>query len=689
MIHKDPLVIYVVWRSRDQATVDPLAAKIHACLSGFRRIEPTTNARHDWDEALPTIQPGVPVRFRTAVNDDVPESITADDAEHVVVLVLLDAWMFRGRGTWGGWLDGQIRQLCGEDVSSGPHAIVPISETQAPEKFSAEIGKRNVIRLPDWRDINAILQLVAIRCLQLLKPRRSSAPVAEARPITVFLCHTKRGVAATVREFNRGGEPIAEHLRNHLLKETHARVFFDRNSIGPGLAVEGSIREAIRHSAVLVILSDQLIESEWCLQELQLARDLGRPIVVVNAMETALPRLPATLAGAIMFQYHGIKSIPYIVTATLLEMLREANFHATDVSDPSVRKLFSPDLRQLLKKRGKKVAIYPDPPLPRAELATILPPRSHQQLRTVLEHRTIFEGGSRCQAEKLTRIGLSISSADEILVPDRNNPRGVTRNGLGQRHVDDLFCEIARLLTVLHYQIALGTDLRSDGFTHQLLAVLDTYRRGVARQDLLVWYRPSPSNNSAPFATIDEQETRGTNMRGTDDPGEWAEPIDVAWPTGTERSEARGYTLLRETMNSDCAARIFFGGKLKNYKGAYPGVLEELLLALKSKSPIYLLGGLGGVARGAWDTISGGPLPELFTLDGQRGAHPLHAPLADKEAETFYNDLRRELEEVRKEGLTARNFLEPEDNAALATTTSPAVIATLISRGLAKALRDP
>ena len=39
------------------------------------------------------------------------------------------------------------------------------------------------------------------------------------------------------------------------------------------------------------------------------------------------------------------------------------------------------------------------------------------------------------------------------------------------------------------------------------------------------------------------------------------------------------------------------GGKLEGYKGAMPGVAEEVILAMKAKQPVFLVGGFGGCAR--------------------------------------------------------------------------------------------
>jgi hypothetical protein len=60
---------------------------------------------------------------------------------------------------------------------------------------------------------------------------------------------------------------------------------------------------------------------------------------------------------------------------------------------------------------------------------------------------------------------------------------------------------------------------------------------------------------------------------------------------------SRGLTHLRRRMTEECAARVCLGGRESGYKGRYPGVLEEALLAFEARRPVYLVGLLGGVAE--------------------------------------------------------------------------------------------
>jgi len=54
---------------------------------------------------------------------------------------------------------------------------------------------------------------------------------------------------------------------------------------------------------------------------------------------------------------------------------------------------------------------------------------------------------------------------------------------------------------------------------------------------------------------------------------------------------------MREQMADETDARVFLGGRIRGYSGGMPGLLEEMLLALDRKQPIFLIGGMGGILQ--------------------------------------------------------------------------------------------
>lgn len=59
---------------------------------------------------------------------------------------------------------------------------------------------------------------------------------------------------------------------------------------------------------------------------------------------------------------------------------------------------------------------------------------------------------------------------------------------------------------------------------------------------------------------------------------------------------ATSMTAMRNQAENDANARILAGGKTAGFSGCMPGIMEELLIALNHKHPVYLIGGYGGAA---------------------------------------------------------------------------------------------
>ena len=66
-------------------------------------------------------------------------------------------------------------------------------------------------------------------------------------------------------------------------------------------------------------------------------------------------------------------------------------------------------------------------------------------------------------------------------------------------------------------------------------------------------------------------------------------------------------------MRKATSARILLGGKLTNYQGLWPGVLEEGVIALRTRQPLYPLGVFGGAARLLTDLLQGVDREEMTT----------------------------------------------------------------------------
>jgi hypothetical protein len=106
-------------------------------------------------------------------------------------------------------------------------------------------------------------------------------------------------------------------------------------------------------------------------------------------------------------------------------------------------------------------------------------------------------------------------------------------------------------------------------------------------------------------------------------------------------------------------ARVILGGKTDKFKGRMPGIAEEALVTLRTRRPLFVLGGFGGCARGI--------------------AEELRLVLNHSELERAWVD-RADFAAFQASDLN--NGLDAEDNSTLASTVHVDQAAALILRGL-------
>lgn len=155
---------------------------------------------------------------------------------------------------------------------------------------------------------------------------------------------------------------------------------------------------------------------------------------------------------------------------------------------------------------------------------------------------------------------------------------------------------------------------------------------------------------------------------------------------------------MREVMTDQCEARLAIGGRIEGYKGRYAGLLEEPLLSLHAKKPLFLVGALGGCTRLVIDLLEGRDRPEMTTKVAQE-----RVVYSDSSgAKTpYYNELvglykshggtiesREEIAAwLREQGAQGpasalKNGLNDSENRRLFVSTDPREVAGLVLEGL-------
>ena len=206
---------------------------------------------------------------------------------------------------------------------------------------------------------------------------------------------------------------------------------------------------------------------------------------------------------------------------------------------------------------------------------------------------------------------------------------GARARGLGEDHVRHVFIEAARQVLAAGGSLAYGGDLRANGYTQLLLALVRTYSRpDRPPRERILQYLAAPVWRTLRVKDAEELAILATPIE--------VPPADARAGT-TAAARARDYTAMRVRMTAESDARIVLGGRLWGRQGRWPGVVEEAYLALRRGQPLFVLGGLGGAAnrigaalRGTWPD----ELTEAFQLEHTEAARALaDDPTAVTEAE--------------------------------------------------------
>lgn len=271
-------------------------------------------------------------------------------------------------------------------------------------------------------------------------------------------------------------------------------------------------------------------------------------------------------------------------------------------------------------------------------------------------------------ALKDKRLGISVSDS-----PDLN------RLGLLDTHFRMTLGELARTVIIAGGSLYYGGHLQPDGITNFLIEELHRYgRRDRPLKVSLAWtvHRGMSAEQLIEqkqflglFGEIYFLSPDGRRLEGRiDEP-----PISDFTP----EDHAQALSGLRTFMTDNTDARIVIGGKREGFEGTMPGIVEEVLLSLEHRHPLYLAGGFGGA-----------------TLDVIRALRPAYAewfPPMEGEAEPdlrLKNGLVRIGEVVSKMGWDGfENGLSEDENRLLAASYRPSEIAALVGKGLGRLIR--
>jgi hypothetical protein len=277
-------------------------------------------------------------------------------------------------------------------------------------------------------------------------------------------------------------------------------------------------------------------------------------------------------------------------------------------------------------------------------------------------------------------IAISISDSPEI-----------ENLGFSVAHQRNLITEITRFLIIHGSSLVYGGDLRQNGYTRLFSNLVHQYRPSKEVGKLFFKnYFSFPIHLNLKTTDILEFKKNGV-LPITIDPPEGLD-IDKSKfyaPKGNENLFiwAESLTKMREEMQNNTDARIFTGGSMSNFKGKYPGLLEESILALKNDIPVYFTGIFGGITSRIIEGLKG-KQPQELTIKWQSSQNENYEEFVShynskKDGDKIDYKLSTEfLNDYTLERLSKNNGLTIEENERLFNTIHTSEIIFLIMKGL-------
>ncbi len=569
---------------------------------------------------------GIPTYFRCVPDPgkDVPLAIDIEAAEHTVIFVLVeDHLVFVD--AWANFIADLYHKT---ESGAGRHLLVPVALSGSAFNLHPDIAKANFVRLFNLEAAvvkSRLIHYATHALARLLENNQRSTPLGvtlSPLPIKLFISHTKREANAL---------QLAEALKQ-ALDNTQLDRFFDSVDIASGYSFAEEIEGNIENAALIAIRSDRYSDSPWCRMEVMTAKRLERPMIVVDTLQhqenRSFPYL--TNVPVIRFDPNASFAVPdtqhklqAIIDFALLEVLRfiyiEKHFAHLQKNGwlPQDAKILSrPPEERDLKQPSVTQIIYPDPPLGSEENTEL------NQYQIPLYTPTTFRGHS-LQGQS---IGISISESD---------PGELQALGLSGLHLQSAMIEIARQCLAQGATQVYGGDLRPNGFTENLLDLVRHHNDAISKAfnpvvNFLAW--PLKSTLDIAWAA---QNKDAIKIQHSEAPADLKQAgLITEIPRGGDISGISGYvwarclSAMREEIVEKTQARIMLGGRTLGYKGKYPGLVEEALLTLQAKKPIYLLGGYGGATRVIIQALQG-QQPKQLTQDNQCAQPSYKALLED------------------------------------------------------------
>lgn len=587
---------------------------------------------------------GIPIYFITN-----PSAINLNlvaDSEKTAFILLIDHNMVLNPTKWAKQIQ-QLIELCSK-TKNKKAIMYPIvfCSNKSVITLNNNLSKINFITLNDKsiedKDIKFINRVKKLKfeithelCRFLYNRERiSESEDNHNASVEIFISYA-----------HEDGSEIARDINRYISTRTQLKTFIDVNDIPKGEnfqdVIDSKIQTGQEGCVLLSILTDKYSSRNVCQGEVLTAKREGLPIVLLDALSTGeVRRFPYGANEKTIHLGHSVITdvrVNQIVYEILIETLKEKY---NDLFLKYIADLYNlgdkvtifnnpPELYTLLMSLddSKEIVLYPEPPLNINEMQVLKKFKKDKTFTTPTDLPLVSNNGDKVFCEE--KIGLSIS---ELL----EESDGIKTN----THLEAFYVELCR------YLLSAGADLAYCGklkygdhdFTQILIDLAEAYRFDYNKARIYLY------KDEAEPISLEEQEKLLPYIK--------LENIDCKKANNSEEIQ----TIIRKVAAKDTSAQIVVGGKIKNFRGRIPGLLEESCIALEMKKPVYILGAFGGCGELIAKILKGDNVVEI-----------------DKAI----------IEKIKKVGINGlNNGLSEEENLELFESSDFARIISLIIKGI-------
>ncbi len=673
--YREEFSIYFVWHPNNENIVKPIVEKLSKDLQKDSK-NPFSRSIH------------IPTFFVTTKSSDTTPNVITDTSKSSLIFIFCSCDT-KSDSNW----DNFYNKIVSNNPNSSFQRI--ILEEEANESIPS-LNSQSYINF--YKDNSN--DLLYVRIL-----RSIYTAITKERILKLFLSHTKKN--KTTSKLVRDLDKFIHNLRG-------LDSFIDIFDIPEGNDILEQIDTNVPVSTLLVFKEELFSSRKWCQYEVLIAKEKQRPIISITCMtddeDRSFPHLgniPSIHISESLFNtnetYENLREDAFwkILNCALLESIRceyvkELMHFNEDESNP-IKLVRPPEPADLLRfckdiKNTSYHVIYPDPPIFSSEIDLI----EKFDIKT-----NSFMTSLDSYNYKGKNIGLSISNPTETELQKYHQ---------SDSQLDQLTQELACNLLYRNASLVYGGDMRKNGFTEIVINAADFIRRRYRNnseldnkshkmvKNCLAWpiYNGSDAkkwisnnNNIAEIIkcpppecisnfniNINEQHLSSNNIQNYQ----------------LYTAKAMSLSIMRKNLIDESNARILIGGKLSEYSGFMPGILEELLYAINEKQPIFLLGGFGGLTSHICNFInnntSDADKNNLFNfswhlknnehLEGIIAVAKKHNP----EYIPDYPEIQKKIK-----GMSFNNGLSDVENSRLFSTPYPNEAIQLIVKGCANCLQ--